>query len=158
MVCAGGVSAVSSDAAARRARLDGILRGLPIEDALFLSQLTEPPALRLRRRLDARDEAVRELASLLDDAPMSIARTVASTLERYLSAAWHRERGLQDLDHGCSRQRLLCHRIARLNGGDGIGISQIRNILAGHRGDYAAQKSAVESARCPAEHAHERGE
>lgn len=140
-----------------RALFDETLRDLPVERALVISKAAEPPWRLRQRRLDARDNAIRELASLSGVRRDAAARVVYGVLECHFSARRDKLRSRYDLSAECARQRELLDLVFALNDGDDIGLSQVRNILAGHRGDYAAQKSGFDSVRAPEERGRQRG-
>ncbi|MDT7952389.1 MAG: hypothetical protein RQ966_12875 [Acetobacteraceae bacterium] len=130
------------------ARLDTILvagRPLLAEDVEFLAgQLGEPPWRARRRRLDARDAAVRDLARRLCPAapPTAAARIVEGALSGYLATRWRWERALDALPEGSAPVDVALHRLARLNGGLGIGRRRLYDLLASCPGCGDAEKTA----------------
>ena len=89
-----------------------------------------------RRRLDARDEDLRELARrvIADGGPitgMPLARAVLQQIERYETTAWRRERSDQE---PADAERAIQWRILRLNAGSKMPAGpQLVRILAGFR-------------------------
>jgi hypothetical protein len=87
--------------------------------------LVDPPRCNDELRTVALKTAMHHLC---EGSPSRRAKTLDGLLRAYLGCGWLRERDLAELPRPCSTQRLLLHRIAKLNDGRPISWRQILRI------------------------------
>jgi hypothetical protein len=110
------------------ARLARILPRLDEGDRAWLVNRLDPPWRRRRRRLAARDAAIRTLALEVPfGSGRQMAKAIAAALDRYASSGWRFERDRQPGDP----RRALLWRILDLNGRRAPSKATIERALAG---------------------------
>jgi hypothetical protein len=113
-------------------RLDRILRSLSAEDVVFLARRPLPRWAVQARRLNDRDETIRQARTFLPGMVEGVqAQALSRDLSRYLSSGWQRSDGGEQ---ATDTYRGALHRIALLNHGEPIGQRQILNVFRHSRG------------------------
>lgn len=124
---------LSSSSACRAGAVQAVLDRLKPEDREVIERaLASAPPIR-GRRLNDRDQAVRDISALYDGTPSGSAKAIAVDLSRYLSGAWLRERDGGPPEGSGERRRLL-FKIAFFSVGASLSWRQILNVIEGHRG------------------------
>jgi hypothetical protein len=111
------------------ARLDQILAKLDPADQLFLSERIDPPWRQRARRMQIRDDAVRDArAHFLNPQETCAAKELSAALARYLASTWQWEQRLSALDDVAEPQRAALFAIAKANSGKGLSWRRIVEI------------------------------
>jgi hypothetical protein len=86
--------------------------------------LIDPP----RSVADRRRVAIRTAMAQYEGTRAARAAQLERQLKSYLASGWLRDRDLEELRRPCSTERLLLHRIGRLNAGRSLGRRQLDRI------------------------------
>jgi hypothetical protein len=117
-------------------RLEGILARLEDHDREWLIDRLDPPWRRQQRRVERRDQALRELGvrKFTSDLTLTSGRRMASAirtdLQRYAASAFRFDR---DREPPADVQRALWWRVLTLTAGNPPSTTLIRDALAGGR-------------------------
>ena len=115
-------------------RVERILERLEPDDAAWLTRLLDQRTS-AQRRLEQRDEAVRQVWPYVTHLPPTVAaKRLARSLDRYLTTRWRHEQLQSELPDDAEGLHRALHRIVRANEGRPLGWRQLLNIRAGHRG------------------------
>lgn len=118
---------------------------LPPDDRAFFEPLVLPAWLLRRRRLAARDAAIRAArAGYFTDPRVTLAaKQLATALRAYAASNWRREQHLASLPDAVSGRHRAQHMVLRANNGKPLGWRRICEILG-----TRSQRCGARATRC----------